>query len=87
MSACRHTDNHFDRSLCACGAMHFYCNDCGEVLDDCPYDRILAGYDRKHKADIDAYHALLEARILELEHQLAQPKHQRWQAPINRENT
>lgn len=27
----------------------------------------------------------LEARILELERQLAQPKHQRWQAPINRE--
>lgn len=26
---------HFDRSLCACGAMHCYCSRCGEQLDPC----------------------------------------------------
>lgn len=28
----------FDRSLCACGAMHDYCEDCGLPLD-CPYSQ------------------------------------------------
>lgn len=50
-----------------------------------PYPGILAGYDRKHGADIDAYQANLEQRILQLEAELNQPKHRRWQAPINRE--
>lgn len=54
-------------------------------IDMSAYDSILAGYVLKHQADIDAYQARLEARILELEHQLAQPKHQRWQAPIRKE--
>lgn len=35
---CAHADQHFDRSLCACGAMHTYCNDCGINLDECPYE-------------------------------------------------
>ena len=30
---CEHRNIHFDRSLCACGAMHNYCDDCGSVLD------------------------------------------------------
>ena len=37
---CRHCggdagDNHFDRSLCACGAMHTYHDSCGNPLDEC----------------------------------------------------
>lgn len=31
-------DTHFDRSICACGSMHTYCNECGTVVDGCPYD-------------------------------------------------
>ena len=31
-------DNHFDRSLCACGSMHTCCNNCGYALDGCEYD-------------------------------------------------
>lgn len=30
-------DNHFDRSLCACGSMHTCCNKCGTPLDGCEY--------------------------------------------------
>lgn len=37
-AACSHESQHFDRSLCGCGTMHTYCNDCGEVLDGCPLD-------------------------------------------------
>ena len=33
------SDNHFDRSLCACDAMHTCCNNCGNPLDYCPYAR------------------------------------------------
>lgn len=39
-----------------------------------------------HRSDVpcmtESDRIRLEARILELEHQLNQPKHQRWQAPI-----
>ena len=28
-------DHNFDRSLCACGAMHYYCNVCGSQGDPC----------------------------------------------------
>jgi hypothetical protein len=31
-------DNHFDRSLCACDAMHTCCNGCGYPLDGCPFE-------------------------------------------------
>lgn len=31
------SDNHFDRSLCACGVMHTCCNACGTPLDPCEY--------------------------------------------------
>ena len=34
---CKHASVHFDRSLCACGSMHHYCDHCGRALD-CPYD-------------------------------------------------
>lgn len=37
---CRHDWTHFDRSFCACGSMHYYCDTCGEALDcelDDPY--------------------------------------------------
>lgn len=26
---------HFDRSICACGSMHYYCGDCGSQDDAC----------------------------------------------------
>lgn len=26
---------HFDRSICACGSMHYYCGGCGAQDDDC----------------------------------------------------
>ncbi len=26
---------HFDRCLCACGAMHYFCGECGVQDDDC----------------------------------------------------
>lgn len=29
---------YFDRTLCGCGAMHTYCNICGERDDDCPLE-------------------------------------------------
>lgn len=29
---------YFDRTLCACGAMHSYCDTCGERDDSCPLD-------------------------------------------------
>ena len=32
------SDNWFDRSLCACGAMHTCCSNCGQALDDCEYE-------------------------------------------------
>lgn len=28
---------HFDRTICACGAMHSYCATCGSLQDPCPY--------------------------------------------------
>jgi hypothetical protein len=31
-------ENHFDRTLCACGQMHTCCNNCGRPLDECPCD-------------------------------------------------
>ena len=34
-TVCVHESQHFDRSLCACGSMHTYCNDCGAQLDAC----------------------------------------------------
>ena len=33
--ACQHENHHFDRSICACGLMHHYCNDCGKTLEPC----------------------------------------------------
>lgn len=36
-AGCEHRNVHFDRSLCACGEMHHYCDDCGFPLD-CPID-------------------------------------------------
>lgn len=32
-------DTNFDRSLCACGSMHDYCNGCGSAYD-CPLDKV-----------------------------------------------
>ena len=32
---CPHESASFDRSVCACGSMHDYCDDCGEAID-CP---------------------------------------------------
>jgi hypothetical protein len=32
---CLHPDHSFDRSICACGSMHYYCVDCGAQVDDC----------------------------------------------------
>jgi hypothetical protein len=32
--------NSFDRSICACGAMHTYHDDCGLPLDDCEYTEL-----------------------------------------------
>jgi hypothetical protein len=32
MSECEHRSASFDRTLCACGAMHEYCDDCGMAL-------------------------------------------------------
>ena len=29
------SDSSFDRSLCACGSMHYYCANCGAQLDEC----------------------------------------------------
>lgn len=34
---CEHRLTHFDRSVCACGSMHDYCDDCGVPID-CPYN-------------------------------------------------
>ena len=34
---CPHEDTWFDRTLCACGMMHTYCDDCGRVMGWCPY--------------------------------------------------
>lgn len=34
-SECAHRSTHFDRSLCACGSMHTYCDDCGQAVDAC----------------------------------------------------
>jgi len=33
--ACQHDNHHFDRSICACGVMHHYCDDCGKPLEPC----------------------------------------------------
>lgn len=42
MSECPHESASFDRSLCACGWMHDYCDDCGAAigceLDEHPED-------------------------------------------------
>lgn len=32
-------DNWFDRSICACGAMHTCCAKCGRALDGCEYEQ------------------------------------------------
>lgn len=31
------SQEHLDRTLCACGHMHFYC-ECGRRTDDCPIE-------------------------------------------------
>jgi hypothetical protein len=28
-------DIHFDRSICACGSMHYFCNQCGTQAEPC----------------------------------------------------
>lgn len=35
--ACEHRDHSFDRSICACGSMHYYCVDCGAQVDECEW--------------------------------------------------
>ena len=40
---CRHEATWFDRSLCACGVMHTYCEDCGLAVDGCDYDPLQDG--------------------------------------------
>jgi hypothetical protein len=35
---CRHKSASFDRTLCGCGSMHDYCDDCGAALG-CPLDK------------------------------------------------
>jgi len=34
-AGCEH-DLSFDRCICSCGAMHYYCAKCGTRLGDCP---------------------------------------------------
>ncbi len=36
---CLHERHVFDRSVCACGSMHYYCLDCEGAgpIDECPY--------------------------------------------------
>lgn len=36
-AACKHESCSFDRSVCACGSMHDYCDECGAAMD-CPLD-------------------------------------------------
>ena len=31
-------DIHFDRSICPCGSMHYYCGQCGQQIDPCDDD-------------------------------------------------
>lgn len=35
MADCEHEDRWFDRSICHCGRMHYFCNDCGAQIDAC----------------------------------------------------
>lgn len=36
IGTCDHPNEHFDRTICAlCNGMHYYCDDCGTVTDDC----------------------------------------------------
>lgn len=35
MSECTHPNPSFDRSICACGLMHYYCDECGAQTDEC----------------------------------------------------
>lgn len=37
---CGTTGMHFDRSLCACGMMHHYCDGCGIQVDPCWLDDV-----------------------------------------------
>ena len=37
-AACRHESCSFDRSVCACGSMHDYCDECGAAMN-CPLDK------------------------------------------------
>lgn len=32
---CTHENHSFDRSICFCGSMHYYCVDCGAQVDEC----------------------------------------------------
>lgn len=38
---CKHESVWFDRVFCACGDMHYYCDDCGSQVDSCTY---MGGY-------------------------------------------
>jgi DNA-binding MarR family transcriptional regulator len=33
-SNCEHDDVWFSRDICYCGGMHYYCEDCGVMVDD-----------------------------------------------------
>lgn len=35
MAKCVHENAGFDRTVCGCGSMHYYCNTCGKQLDEC----------------------------------------------------
>ena len=52
--ACKHPDVSFDRSLCACGAMHYYCTECGAQTDECsPDDQAVAYFEALHELDAE----------------------------------
>lgn len=50
-ATCEHHDTHFDRTLCACGAMHEFCNDCGKALF-CPWDESQEGAEADRPQDL-----------------------------------
>lgn len=52
ITACAHERVVFDRSLCACGTMHYYCLDCvGDPLDSCAFRAEVAYHDRSPREE------------------------------------
>lgn len=77
----------FSRTLCACGRMHWYCNDCGQQSDPCDQPPSVSSPHPTPRADVLAEEykgtylwAELDkarARIADLEEQLEAAKRQR----------